>query len=89
MDTKNNYTTVRSWRDSVSESLGSLKTGVSSIEKKLDTVCAKQTEYEKRIKNLETIESNRKAISRAMNALIGAIGGIIALLGDKIWAAIK
>ena len=50
---KNGYSTVRSWRDDVSESLGSLKTMSQNIEKKMDKVCAAQGRHEDRIYTIE------------------------------------
>ena len=81
---KNGYS-VRSWRDDVSESLGSLKTMSQNIEKKMDKVCAAQGEHEDRIDTLEKNESTRKAVQRKMNGLIAFIVMIVTFLSNLAW----
>ena len=82
---KNGYSTVRSWRDDVSESLGSLKTMSQNIEKKMDRVCTAQGRHEDRIDALEKNESTRKVVQRKMNGLIAFIVMIVTFLSNLAW----
>ena len=70
---QNGYSSVSSWRDEVSKSLGSIETNILNIGKKLDVVCDVQTKYGERIRTIEDIESNRKAVNKKLNALWAAI----------------
>jgi len=70
---QNGYSSVSSWRDEVSKSLGSIETNISNIGEKLDIVCSVQTKYGERIRVIEDIESNRKAVNKKLNALWAAI----------------
>ena len=73
MSNSNGYSSVSSWRDEVSKSLGSIETNISNIGEKLDVVCDVQTKYGERIRVIEDIESNRKAVNKKLNALWAAI----------------
>jgi len=73
MNNSNGYTSVSSWRDDVSRSLGSMETGISNIETKINGICEVQKKHDGRIDTLEDIESNRKAVNKKLNALWAAI----------------
>ena len=73
MNNTNGYTSVSSWRDDVSKSLGGMEKGISNIEKKIDTICDVQKKHHGRIDALEGIESNRKAVNKRLNAIWAAI----------------
>lgn len=77
--------TVSSWRDGVSRSLGGMEKGIENIEKKLDTMCKKQTNHENRIDKLEIIESNRSAVQKKMTALMAFIVAVVSVLSNIAW----
>lgn len=79
------YSTVRSWRDDVSSSLGSLETMSQNIEKKLDHVCNVQGKHDDRIDELERIESNRSAVQKRMTALMALIVAVVTTLSNIAW----
>ena len=79
---KNGYSTVRSWRDDVSRSLGGLEAVTKNIDKKLNYVCKEQANQGKKIGALETINSNRAAVSKKMAALYVFIIGVVAFLSN-------
>jgi hypothetical protein len=82
---KNGYSTVRSWRDDVGETLGRIDERTKNTEEKLDKALEEQGNQDKRIGTLETTESNRKAVQRKMNALIAFIVMIVTFLSNIAW----
>ena len=70
---KNGYTSVTSWRDDVSKSLGGIEQNITNIDNKLGQVCKKIEKHEDRIDTLEEVESNRKAVQKRLNALWASI----------------
>ena len=78
----NNYSSVSSWRDDVSRSLGSIETNILNIDKKLDQVCTEQGNQDQRIETLETGESNRRAVNKKMVALYAFIVAAITTLSN-------
>jgi len=73
MSDSNGYSSVRTWRDEVSTTLGSIETNMKNMDKKLDKMCGVQTKHGERIHFIEEIESNRKAVNKKLNALWAAI----------------
>jgi len=78
----NNYSSVSSWRDEVSKSLGGMEKGIENIEKKMDGICEIQKKHNGRINTLEDIESNRRAVQKKMIALYSFIVVIITTLSN-------
>ena len=82
MGNSNGYTSVSSWRDDVSRSLGGLEKGIENIEKKIDVMCEIQKKHNGRINTLEDIESNRRAVNKKMVALYAFIVAIVTTLSN-------
>ena len=81
----NNNTSVSSWRDSVSETLGRLDERSNNIYDKLEKICLKQGIHEVRIDKLEIIESNRSAVARKMTALMALVVAVVTTLSNIAW----
>ena len=82
MNNSNGYTTVSSWRDDVSKSLGGMEKGIENIEKKIDGICEIQKKHNGRINTLEDIESNRRAVNKKMIVLYSFIVAIVTTLSN-------
>ena len=82
MSNSNGYTTVSSWRDDVSRSLGGMEKGIENIEKKIDGICEIQKKHNGRINTLEDIESNRRAVNKKMIVLYSFIVAIVTTLSN-------
>ena len=82
MGNSNGYTSVSSWRDDVSKSLGGMEKGIGNIEKKIDDICEIQKKHNGRINTLEDIESNRRAVNKKMVALYAFIVAIVTTLSN-------
>ena len=82
MSNSNGYTSVSSWRDDVSKSLGGMEKGIGNIEKKIDDICEIQNKHNGRINTLEDIESNRRAVNKKMVALYAFIVAIVTTLSN-------
>ena len=78
----NNYSSVSSWRDEVSTTLGRLDERTKNIDAKLDLACAERENHDQRIETLETGEANRRAVQKKMVALYSFIVVIIATLSN-------
>lgn len=85
----NGYTSVSSWRDDVSRSLGALESTTKNIDKKLDHVCKTQKAQEDRIEVLETLESNRKAVAKRMVALQSVLIAVITAIANIAFKIFK
>jgi len=82
MGNSNGYTSVSSWRDEVSTTLGRLDERTKNIDEKLDLVCTEQENHGQRIRTLEDIESNRRAVNKKMVALYAFIVAIVTTLSN-------
>ena len=82
MGNSKGYTSVSSWRDDVSRSLGGLEKGIENIEKKIDVMCEIQKKHNGRINTLEDIESNRRAVNKKMVTLYAFIVAIVTTLSN-------
>lgn len=89
LEMPNNITPVATWRDHVSETLGSLTTTASNIEKKLDKACEVMDHHEVRIDALEDVNEQRSAVQKKIGALYAAIITIVTLLANIAWKIIK
>ena len=78
----NNYSSVSSWRDEVSTTLGRLDERTKNIDEKLDQVCTEQGNQDQRIETLETGESNRRAVNKKMVALYAFIVAVVTTLSN-------
>ena len=76
------YTSVSSWRDDVSKSLGGMEKGIEYIEMKIDVMCEIQKKHNGRINTLEDIESNRRAVNKKMIVLYSFIVAIVTTLSN-------
>ena len=79
---KNGYSTVRSWRDDVSMTLGQIDERTQNTEKKLDKALKEQGRQDKRIGTLETESSNRSAVQKKMTALMVLVVAIVTTLSN-------
>ena len=82
MSDSNGYSSVRTWRDEVSKTLGSIETNILNMDEKLGMVCNVQTKYGERILTLEETESNRKAVNRKLNALWAGIIVLVSAISN-------
>ena len=65
--------TVKSWRDDVSTTLGRLDERTKNMDTKLNAVCKVQSKHDDRIDVLEVAESNRSAVQKKMHIVYGII----------------
>ena len=79
---KNGYSTVRSWRDDVGETLGRIDERTQNTEKKLDRALKEQGSQDKRIETLEVESSNRSAVQKKMTALMVLVVAIVTTLSN-------
>lgn len=86
---KNGYSTVRSWRDDVSKSLGGLEKGIENIEKQVGGICKVQKLHDDRIEKLELQESNRTAVHKRMMALYAFVVAIVTTAANIAWMIVK
>ena len=82
---KNGYSTVRSWRDDVSMTLGQIDERTQNTEEKLDKALKEQGRQDKRIGTLETESSNRSAVQKKMTALMALVVVIVTTLSNIAW----
>jgi len=78
----NNHSSVSSWRDEVSATLGRLDERTKNIELKLDQARRERGNHDKRLEALELGESNRQAIHKKMVALYAFIVAVITTLSN-------
>ena len=79
---KNGYSTVRSWRDDVSMTLGQIDERTQNTEKKLDRALKEQGSQDKRIETLEVESSNRSVVQKKMTALMVLVVAIVTTLSN-------
>ena len=79
---KNGYSTVSSWRDDVSGTLGRIDERTQNTEKKLDKTLEEQGRQDKRIGVLEVESSNRSAVQKKMTALMVLVVAIVTTLSN-------
>ena len=79
------YSTVRSWRDDVGETLGRIDERTKNTEEKLDKALKEQGSQDKRIGTLETESSNRSAVQKKMTALMALVVVIVTTLSNIAW----
>lgn len=79
---KNGYSTVRSWRDDVGETLGAIDERTKNTDEKLDKVLEEQGSQDKRIETLEVESSNRSAVQKKMTALMVLVVAIVTTLSN-------
>ena len=82
---KEGYTTVRSWRDDVGETLGRIDERTLNTDKKIDKALEEQGSQDKRIEKLEITESNRSAVQKKMTALMAFIVAVVSVLSNIAW----
>ena len=85
MNNSNGYTSVSSWRDEVSKSLGGLEKGLENIEEKIDQIGNTQKENVDRIERLEEAEYNRKPVSRKLNALWAGLIVLVSAIANIVF----
>jgi len=85
----NNYSTVKSWRDDVSETLGAISERTKNTVKKLDQALEEQGRQDKRIEKLEVIESNRSAVQKKVHALTALIVAIVTAAANITWQIVR
>ena len=79
---KNGYSTVRSWRDDVSMTLGQIDERTQNTEEKLDKALKEQGKQDKRIGTLEIESSNRSAVQKKMTALMVLVVAVVTTLSN-------
>jgi len=83
------YTTVKSWRDSVSEDLGYMKGKMEEMHSDIKETNGKVINHEERIDTLEETESNRKAVKKYMAGVWALAGGLISQAATLAWSVFK
>ncbi len=83
------HTTVKSWRDSVSEDLGYMKGKLENMHDDIKETNGKVNDHEERIVTIETTESNRKAVKKYMAGVWALAGGLISQAATLAWSVFK
>ena len=87
------YTTVKSWRDSVSEDLGYMKGKMEEMHDDIKKTNGKVEDHEGRIDTLEETESNRKAVKAYLAGIWAIVGGAVVYALQKLaplaWSMFK
>jgi len=83
------YTTVKSWRDSVSEDLGYMKGKMEEMHGDIKKTNGKVINHEERIVTMEIIESNRKAVKKYMAGVWALVGGVVSQAASLAWSVFK
>lgn len=79
---KNGYSTVRSWRDDVSETLGAIDERTKNTDEKIEKALTEQGRQDKRIGTLEIESSNRNAVQKKMTALMVLVVAVVTTLSN-------
>lgn len=76
--------TVKTWRDDVSFKLGQIIEKQENMHSDIKVTNGKVNDHEDRIDDLETIESNRKAVKKYMAGVWAILGGTVVWVLQKI-----
>lgn len=82
-------TTVRAWRDDVSEKLGYITAKMEEMHGDIKITNGKVCNHEERINILETSESNKQAVKKWMSGVWAACGAGVMYILSRIWDTIK